>query len=64
MELNRYLLTECGILPENLDIIDKCTCCEPEVFFSHRYSGGLRGTMLNVIFMQNRQINTIVNECI
>ena len=51
--LNRYLLVECGILPQNLDLIDICTCCEPETFFSHRYSGGLRGTMLNVIFMQN-----------
>ena len=51
--LNRHLLTECGVLPENLDLIDACTCCEPETFFSHRYSGGLRGTMLNVIFMQN-----------
>ena len=49
--LNRHLLTECGILPKNLDLIDKCTCCEPDTFFSHRYSGGLRGTMLNVIFM-------------
>ena len=51
--LNRYLLAECGILPENLDVIDRCTCCEPDTFFSHRYSGGLRGTMLNVIFVQN-----------
>lgn len=49
--LNRYLLTDCGILPENLDVIERCTCCEPETFFSHRYSGGHRGTMLNVIFM-------------
>lgn len=51
--LNRYLLTDCGILPQNLDVIDRCTCCEPDTFFSHRYSGGLRGTMLNVIFMQS-----------
>lgn len=49
--LNRYLLTEIGVLPESIDVIDRCTCCEPEIFFSHRYSGGLRGTMLNVIFM-------------
>ena len=51
--LNRYLLTESGVLPESIDVIDRCTCCEPEIFFSHRYSGGLRGTMLNVIFLEN-----------
>ena len=51
--LNCYLLTKNGVLSENLDVIDKCTCCEPSLFFSHRYSRGLRGTMLNVIFVQN-----------
>ncbi len=47
--LNRHLLLEAGILPENLEVIDLCTCCHPELFFSHRFSKGKRGTMLNVI---------------
>lgn len=51
--MNKYLLLEEGILPESLDVIDFCTCCHPELFFSHRYSKGLRGTMLNVIFVQD-----------
>ena len=49
--INRELLIRRGILAENIEIIDECTCCAPEKFFSHRYSGGKRGTMLNVIFI-------------
>lgn len=50
--LNRYLLLDCRVLPENIDVIDECTCCNPDKYFSHRYSKGNRGTMLNVIFMK------------
>ncbi len=50
--LNRYLLINCGISPENIDVIDECTCCNPDKYFSHRYSKGHRGTMLNVIYMK------------
>ena len=49
--INRELLIRRGILAENIEIIEECTCCAPEKFFSHRYSGGKRGTMLNVIFI-------------
>lgn len=49
--INRELLLRRGILAENIEIIDECTCCAPEKFFSHRYSNGQRGTMLNVIFI-------------
>lgn len=51
--INERLLTRCGVPRENIDAIELCTCCEPKRFFSHRYSGGLRGTMLNVIFVQD-----------
>ena len=47
--LNKHLLTDAGILPEHIEDIDRCTCCEPEIFFSHRYSKGQRGTMLSII---------------
>lgn len=50
-QINAELLIGAGILPENIDISEKCTCCEPEVFFSHRASGGIRGTMCAVIEM-------------
>ena len=49
--INRELLIRRGVPAENIEIIQECTCCSPEKFFSHRYSGGKRGTMLNVIFI-------------
>lgn len=50
--LNRELLIKHGLLEKNVQIIDECTCCNPEKYFSHRFSGGMRGTMLSVIFMK------------
>ena len=50
--INRELLLHCGLCKENVDVIDECTCCAPEKYYSHRYSHGVRGTMLNVIFME------------
>ena len=50
--INEKLLVLEGVLPQNIDKIELCTCCNSDLFFSHRYSGGLRGTMLNVIFVQ------------
>ncbi|MBE6611732.1 MAG: peptidoglycan editing factor PgeF [Ruminococcaceae bacterium] len=47
--LNVDFLTGAGISPANIDRSDFCTCCHPELFYSHRFSGGLRGTMLSVI---------------
>ena len=49
--INRELLISHGICAENIDVVDECTCCKTEKYFSHRYSNGHRGTMLNVIFM-------------
>ena len=40
---NEIILTEAGIRPENLDITDICTCCNPDLLFSHRASHGKRG---------------------
>lgn len=47
--MNRRFLLEMGLRAENIDIAEHCTCCEHELFYSHRYTGGLRGTMLSVI---------------
>jgi len=52
--INRKMLTDCGVLPTNIDVSDACTCCEPNEFFSHRYSKGIRGTMLSVISKKKR----------
>ncbi|MBQ8409276.1 MAG: peptidoglycan editing factor PgeF [Clostridia bacterium] len=50
--LNRALLLDCGLPPQGVDVIGRCTCCEPSLFFSHRYTGGKRGTMLNFILLK------------
>lgn len=47
--LNRALLIEAGLLPEHIDVCPLCTCCESDLFHSHRKTGGRRGTMLAVI---------------
>ncbi len=49
---NREMLIECGIAEENIDVSDACTCCRHEEFYSHRYTGGKRGTMLSVILLR------------
>lgn len=50
--MNSYLLTEVGLPDHNIEIINRCTCCEHELFYSHRFSKGVRGTMLNFIFLK------------
>jgi YfiH family protein len=47
--INRYQLEACGIRNENIDVANICTCCDPKEFYSHRYSGEARGTMLSLI---------------
>lgn len=49
--LNAYILRNIGIPESNIDIIGECTFCNHEKYFSHRYTGGYRGTMLNIICM-------------
>lgn len=42
-EANKVQLTEIGILSENIEIAELCTYCNPELFFSHRFSNGNTG---------------------
>lgn len=53
--VNREILQRCGVLSENIDVCDICTCCNAEEFYSHRFSRGKRGTMLSVITKSNRK---------
>ncbi len=38
-------LRECGVSEENITVTDVCTCCNPELLFSHRASCGERGNL-------------------
>jgi conserved hypothetical protein TIGR00726 len=44
-EANRIVLSEAGLLPENIHISEVCTCCNDDLLFSHRKSGGKRGSL-------------------
>lgn len=47
--MNRRILIESGVREDSIDVCEYCTCCEPAIFYSHRFSRGIRGTMLSVI---------------
>lgn len=42
---NQIVFRECGVLEENIHLPDICTCCNPEVMFSHRATNGKRGNL-------------------
>ena len=44
-EVNRQILINAGLLPDNIDISDLCTCCNSDLLHSHRKTGGKRGTL-------------------
>ena len=45
VEANRQILIGSGILPENIDVSDICTCCNSKDLHSHRATKGKRGTI-------------------
>lgn len=47
--LNRALLLRAGVEEDCVDICSLCTACHTDLFYSHRATGGVRGTMLSVI---------------
>lgn len=54
---NEQVFLEAGILPENITISDVCTCCNPELLFSHRATRGQRGALgafLGILNCQNK----------
>ncbi len=52
--LNRALLIRAGVAEEDVDVCPHCTACNTDLFYSHRASGGVRGTQLNVIGLGDR----------
>ncbi len=47
--INRALLIRAGVAEEHVDVCGLCTACRTDLFYSHRASGGVRGTLLAVI---------------
>ncbi len=48
-EVNRQIMLYAGLKAENIDVADLCTCCNWEVFHSHRATKGKRGTLAAMI---------------
>ena len=44
-ETNRQVMLEAGISEDKIEVTDLCTCCNPDVLFSHRASEGKRGNL-------------------
>jgi polyphenol oxidase len=42
---NRVVLSEAGLLLENINVSGVCTCCNSDLLFSHRKTGGKRGSL-------------------
>ncbi|MBO5872750.1 MAG: peptidoglycan editing factor PgeF [Clostridia bacterium] len=51
-ETNRQILLNSGIKTENIDVADLCTCCNSDIFHSHRATGGKRGTLAAMISLK------------
>lgn len=47
--MNKRILLETGVPPQNIDICTECTCCNEELFYSHRRQNGIRGSLMNLI---------------
>ncbi len=45
LECNRQILVSCGVKPENITLSDVCTQHHSDLLWSHRATGGDRGTM-------------------
>ena len=50
--INLEMLLYAGIPEDNIHISGLCTCCNSDIFFSHRASGGKRGTMAGIISLK------------
>ncbi|MCI8418182.1 MAG: peptidoglycan editing factor PgeF [Lachnospiraceae bacterium] len=51
-QANELLLLGAGIRPEHLSVTNICTCCNPELLFSHRASKGKRGNLAAFLMLK------------
>lgn len=50
--LNRELLIRSGVLPGHISVSPHCTMCLPQKYWSHRYTGGVRGSQASIIMLR------------
>lgn len=49
--INGEILRRAGVKAENLAVSGECTCCQPEKYWSHRFTKGQRGSQAAVIML-------------
>lgn len=54
-EANRLILEDAGLLPQNVHLAGICTCCEHDLYFSHRFTQGRRGSLIAAIAREERR---------
>jgi YfiH family protein len=54
--VNAWLLRRAGLTPDNIMISDECTACQSSKYWSHRVTGGKRGSQAAVIFLKGRPL--------
>lgn len=45
----RLQLEQSGLKPQYIEVAEQCTCCHPELFFSHRRDNGVTGRQIGFI---------------
>jgi YfiH family protein len=50
--INSLLLTRAGVRLENIEVSPECTSCASEKYWSHRVTGGRRGSQASIIMMK------------
>lgn len=51
-EANRQILLEAGVPYEQIEMPNLCTCCNPDLLFSHRASHGKRGNLRAFLMLE------------
>ena len=49
---NLLVLTEAGVPENQISVTDICTCCNPDLLFSHRASHGRRGNLASLLALR------------
>lgn len=50
--LNEFVLKKHGVLAENITVSGICTCCNSDIYWSHRATHGIRGAMAAIIMLR------------
>ena len=50
--VNKAVLLRAGVREDRIDVSEECTCCHPEKYWSHRYTGGVRGSQAAAVMLE------------